>query len=252
LKRFNVKLSFRFRAALVLFFIFAIPAPVLAEMPAETRWADPSSVQLNIEFPGDGYHASWELFRCDCGDLLVRAELNVPGEAVSGDLILVKDRAVLSRGFGKYRAEAASSLDAAALMMQLALRLLERSEPGGPSQITGPLKVDLEDKVNPIVLDTGTAEGGFQAPWSIDGKITPAGESLRRFDLRFTFTAGAPGEVQQASMRLFGLAEFAGTEFPLAGSTALEDWDLSWRDGSVPVPAKPGTLDDLRALLATN
>ena len=243
--------SNRIRAAFVLFFVFAAPAPVLAEIPAETRWADPSNVQLNIEFPGDGYHATWELFRCDCGDLLVRAELNVPGEAVAGDLILVKGRAVLSRGFGKYRAEAASSLDAAALMMQLALRLLERSEPGGPSQITGSRNVDLEDKVNPIVLDTGTAEGGFQAPWSIAGKITPAGESRRRFDLRFTFTAGAPGEVQQGSMRLFGLAEFAGTEFPLAGSTGLGDWDLSWRDERGPVPEKPDTLDGLRALLTT-
>ena len=243
--------SNRIRAALVLFFVFAAPAPVLAELPAETRWADPSSVQLNIEFPGDGYHASWELFRCDCGDLLVRAELNVPGEAVTGDLILVKGRAVLSRGFGKYRAEAASSLDAAALMMQLALRLLEHSEPGGPSQITGSRKVDLEDKINPITLDTGTAEGGFQAPWSIVGKITPAGESRHRFDLRFTFPAGVPGEVQQGSMRLFGLAEFAGTEFPLAGSTALGDWDLSWRDERGPVPEKPDTLDGLRALLTT-
>ena len=243
--------SNRIRAALVLFFVFAAPAPVLAELPAETRWADPSSVQLNIEFPGDGYHASWELFRCDCGDLLVRAELNVPGEAVTGDLILVKGRAVLSRGFGKYRAEAASSLDAAALMMQLALRLLEHSEPGGPSQITGSRKVDLEDKINPITLDTGTAEGGFQAPWSIVGKITPAGESRHRFDLRFTFPAGVPGEVQQGSMRLFGLAEFAGTEFPLAGSTALGDWDLSWRDERGPVPEKPETLDGLRALLTT-
>ena len=243
--------SNRIRAAFVLFFVFAAPAPALAELPAETRWADPSSVQLNIEFPGDGYHASWELFRCDCGDLLVRAELNVPGEAVTGDLILVKGRAVLSRGFGKYRAEAASSLDAAALMMQLALRLLERSEPGGPSQITGSRKVDLEDKINPITLDTGTAEGGFQAPWSIVGKITPAGESRHRFDLRFTFPAGVPGEVQQGSMRLFGLAEFAGTEFPLAGSTALGDWDLSWRDERGPVPEKPDTLDGLRALLTT-
>jgi hypothetical protein len=243
--------SNRIRAACVLFFVFAAPAPVLAELPAETRWADPSSVQLNIEFPGDGYHASWELFRCDCGDLLVRAELNVPGETVAGDLILVKGRAVLSRGFGKYRAEAASSLDSAALMMQLALRLLERSEPGGPSQISEPRKIDLEDRINPITLDTGTAEGGFQTPWSIDGKITPAGESRRRFDLRFTFTAGAPGEVQQSSMRLFGLAEFADTEFPLAGSTALGEWDLSWRDERGPVPEKPDTLDGLRALLTT-
>ena len=78
---------------------------------------------------------------------------------------------MLTRGFGKYKAEAAGSLDAAALMMQLALRLLERSEPGGPSRITGPVEVDLLDEINHINLDTGSAEGGFRAPWSIAGSF---------------------------------------------------------------------------------
>ena len=77
----------------------------------------------------------------------------------TGDLLLVGKRAVLTRGFGKHKAEAASTLDAAALMMQLALRLLERSEPGGPSKITGPLEVDLLDEINLIHLDTGNSGG---------------------------------------------------------------------------------------------
>ncbi len=132
-----------------------------AGLPTETRWADPSSVQLNIEFPGNGYHASWELFRCSCGDLLVRAEMAVPGEVESGELLLIGGRAVLTRGFDVYKAEAAASLDAAALMMQLALRLLERSAPGGPADISAPVKVDLLDEINHIYLDTGYAEGAF-------------------------------------------------------------------------------------------
>ena len=59
--------------------------PVLAELPPETRWADPSSVRLDVEFPGNGYHATWDLHRCDCGDLLVRSELSVPGETETGE-----------------------------------------------------------------------------------------------------------------------------------------------------------------------
>ena len=114
----------RLQPGWLLVFMLAISTTLQAELPAETRWADPSNVQLDVEFPGDGYHATWELFRCDCGDLLVHAELNVPGEVETGDLLLVQRKAVLTRGFGKYKAEAAGSLDAAALMMQLALRLL--------------------------------------------------------------------------------------------------------------------------------
>lgn len=242
--------AYRIQIALLFLLALAVPPGLQAELPAETRWADPSSVKLNVEFPGDGYHASWELFRCDCGDLLVHAELNVPGEVETGDLLLVGGRAVLTRGFGKYRAEAASSLDAAALMMQLALRLLERSEPGGPAKIAGPQEVDVLDEINHINLDTGSAVGGFRAPWTIRGEISPVAQTQRRFDLEFSFTVLiAPGEIQNAAMRLNGTAEYAETEFPVAGSSDLGEWDLSWRveDDAVPVTAE--TLDELRALL---
>ena len=237
---------------LLLVLMMIIPATLLAELPAETRWADPSSVQLNVEFPGAGYHATWDLFRCDCGDLLVRAELNVPGEVETGELLLVQGKAVLTRGFGKYKAEAAGSLDAAALMMQLALRLLERSVPGGPSKITEPFEVDLLDEINHINLDTGSAEGGFRAPWSIAGTISAVTETQRKFDLRFTFMAGVPGEVQQASMRLYGLAEYADTDFPVPGSSPIAEWDLAWRNENDAVRGKAKTLDELRALIRKN
>lgn len=220
-----------------------------AGLPTETRWADPSSVQLNIEFPGNGYHASWELFRCSCGDLLVRAEMAVPGEVESGDILLVGGKAVLTRGFDVYKAEAAASLDAAALMMQLALRLLERSAPGGPAGISAPVKVDLLDEINHIYLDTGYAEGGFQAPWSIAGTISAPGASSRKFDLSFTFSAGEPGAVEQATMRLYGEAEFAPGDFPVPGSSTIKDWDLNWRDEDDAIEVTADTLDELRAQL---
>jgi hypothetical protein len=228
------------------------PALLAADLPPETRWADPSSVQLEIEFPGQGYHARWELYRCDCGDLLVNAWLEVPGETENGEILLVQNKAVLTRGFDKYRAEAAASLDAAALMMQLALRLLERSEPGGPSKIIEAREVDVVDEINHINLDTGSAAGGFQAPWSITGKISAPGETQRKFDLLFSFTVGEPGEVQEASMRLYGLADFADAKFPLPGSRSIDDWDLSWRNEGDAVPGQANTLDELRELLKKN
>ena len=227
---------------------FASPA-LPADLPAETAWADPSSVALNINFPGEGYHASWDLFRCDCGDLLVRAELAVPGELVRGDLLLVDGRAVLTRGFDEYRDQAAASLDAAALMMQLALRLLERSEPGGPGKITGTRDVDLLDEINHINLDTGGAVGGFRAPWSIRGKIWPDSDTARRFDLRFYFTVFSEAGPQQGDMTLRGVAEYADTEFPVPGSSALDGWNLSWRNEEDGVSGKAETLDGFRKLL---
>ena len=237
------------RALFLLLSVIATPGFARADITPETRWADPSRVQLNVEFPGDGYHASWELFRCDCGDLLVRSELNVPGEVEKGETLLVGGKAVLSRGFGKRQAELGASLDAPALMMQVALRLRERAEPGGPANITTAVDVDLEDTIHHINLDTGAAVGGFRAPWKVEGSIAPPGHDQRRFDLRFTFSVGVEGEVQLASMRLSGLADFADHEFPLPGSTAIGDWFLTWRDEERAASAIPGTLDELRAVI---
>jgi len=235
--------------ALVYFLAGFATAVNAASLAPETRWADPSSVKLNIEFPGNGYHASWELFRCACGDLLVRAELAVPGEVETGDLLLVGGRAVLTRGFGQYKEEAAASLDAAALMMQLALRLLERAEPGGPAKITEAANVDLLDEINNIYLDTGSAEGGFKAPWSIKGSISAPSDTARKFDLQFEFFAGPEGAVEQAGMRLTGVAEFAATDFPVPGSSSIGDWVLDWRDENDAARVTALTLDELRAQL---
>ena len=131
-----------------LVFLLVVFLPVVAELPPQTRWADPSSIRLDVNFPGDGYHASWVMFRCPCGDLLIRWELNVPGETQKGETLLVNGRVVLSRGFGEHREELGSSLDAPALMMQTALLLLERSVPAGPAAITENTEVVTADGIH--------------------------------------------------------------------------------------------------------
>jgi hypothetical protein len=226
-----------------------------ADSPAGTRWADPSRVELGVEFPGEGYHADWELFRCECGDLLVRSELSMPGEVDQGETVLVQGRAVLSRGFGEQQAELGSSLDAPALMMQLALRLLERAAPDGPAPIDAQIDVELEDGINPIHLETYSAIGGFPAPWSVTGRIAPAGEGLRRFDLRFEFTAPTNGGAKQGRIRLKGIADFSSVDFPVSEAGSLAGWSMTWRnanDAAIPAASRAETLDDLRKAIENN
>jgi hypothetical protein len=240
------------RALLAVAALLLAASGAAAEITPATRWAEPSRVDLGVEFPGEGYHAHWELFRCDCGDLLVHSELSAPGEVDKGETLLLQGRVVLSRGFGEDEAELGSSLDAPALMMQLALRLLERSATGGPAGIGAAVEVDLLDEINPILLESYSAVGGFHAPWSVKGVIAPAGPEQRRFDLRFEFTVGAGSTAQQGAMRLKGLADFSGGEFPLPGSAGLDGWALTWRDEQDPARAAAAaaeTLDELRSAI---
>ncbi|MEJ8569088.1 hypothetical protein [Elongatibacter sediminis] len=214
------------------------------------QWKDPSEVRLRVDFPGEGYRAEWQLFRCRCGDLLVRTELNEPGETVHGDIALIGKRALLTRGFDADAAELVS-IDAPALMMQLALRLLERAEPGGPAAVVKRRPVAVTEENRPIQLDTGTAVGGFPAPWSVSGELWPVNETGRRFDLEFRFsTGGAAGaEAQQGEMRLAGEAEYARRDFPLDPGAGLDEWSLEWRDADDPLAQsdfRPESLEDLR------
>ena len=234
-------------AAIVLSILLA-PAAALAQLAPETRWADPSYVLLDVEFPGDGYHANWELFRCACGDLLVHSELDMPGDAEVGETLMVGRRAVLSRGFGENQEEFGSSMDAPALMMQLALRLLERVAPSGPSAANDAVAVDATETLMNIMLDTGTAVGGFQAPWSVKGRLSPQGETKRRFDLEFMFTVRDDNGEQDVGMRLKGVADFAKTPFPITGTQPLSGWTLTWRDPEDPAAAQMNDVETLEAL----
>ena len=229
--------------------------PLVAELPPETRWADPSSVRLDVDFPGNGYHASWVMFRCQCGDMLIRWELNIPGEMEKGETLLVNGRVVLSRGFGEHQQELGSSLDAPALMMQTVLLLLDRSVPEGPTAISVDTEVAIEDKINPIHVDSGTAAGSYVAPWLMKGTIHPASETRRKFDLDFTFSTGNPGEELAGNMRLSGLAEYADGEFPQPPSTPLKGWQLFWINDADPAAegaTELTTLAELRAWISEN
>lgn len=231
--------------------------PLAAEpLASSVQWKDPSSVRLEVDFPGNGYHASWQLFRCACGDLLIRSELNVPGEVMHGDILLIDNRAVLMRGYEPENADQIS-LDAPALMMQLALRLLERSVPAGPSAVTQREEVLVQEQTQPIKLETGAAVGGFPPPWSVQGVISPQSDSQRRFDLRFAFNAGGAdgAENQSAEMRLSGVADYAVGEFPVSAGSELSAWTLSWRDENdlaELIAPQAGTVAELRQLLKDN
>jgi hypothetical protein len=70
--------------------------------------------------------------------------------------------------------------------------------------------------------------------------------------LRFHFSVGVAGEVEQTSMRLSGFAEYADTDFPVPGSSAISEWDLAWRDENDGVAGEAKTLDEFRALIKKN
>ena len=62
-----------------LVFVFALLAQgaMAQSIPPGTQWHEAGVTLLDVEF-GDGFHARWEYFQCDCGDVLVRMEQSAP------------------------------------------------------------------------------------------------------------------------------------------------------------------------------
>jgi hypothetical protein len=140
-------------------------------------------------------------------------------------------------------------------MMQTALLLLERLVPAGPSSINESTAVALEDRVNPVHVDSGTAAGSYMVPWAVTGTIGPASATRWKFDLDFAFSTGVPGEELAGKMRLTGLADYAAGEFPQPPSTTLDGWKLYWLDEKDPAAEgapDQATLADLRTWIKQN
>ncbi len=228
-----------------------------AEIPSTMLWNEASAARLQVVFPGNAYNASWQFRRCRCGDVLVNSDSSLPGESRQGDMLMVENRAVIYRGFDSERPEEVMSIDAPALMIQLAFQLLERALPAGPAAASSKAYIDIGSSEEPVTLDTGQAAGSFFAPWSVKGKVAPIRGDELQFELHFTFNATPPGTgpEQSASMDLSGSFDYVLQEFPVSDDRALDDLRLVWRDLNDPAingAENIATLGELRDHIKAN
>jgi hypothetical protein len=228
------------------------PAQATEDIAAGTAWTGPAHTRLDVDFPGGEFHARWDIHRCACGDVLVRAEETLPEGPSTGELLLVGGRVLLARDFPDMGAGAAL-LDSPMLMLQLLLVLVQQAEPAGPATIEAPLEVDLAEDAKPLRLDTGTAHGGFPAPWRLRGTLQAAEPGSRRFDLEFAFASGMTRQAEpDASMRLEGSMDFGDRAFPYDGQMRLKGWTVFTLDpdDAARIEGQPaGNLAHLRELV---
>jgi hypothetical protein len=159
----------------------------------------------------------------------VEVEQVAPDGTITGELMLVGGKALLSRGFAQQGGDIVPLIQAPTLMLQLAHAMLNRSQPTGPSAV-GEKQVwnETEEKLD-LKLDTGMTNGTFSAPWSVNGSGWESGADQRRFELLFKFTVSLPDEVVISdSMSFSGVLDYQNLAFPYPESTSLEGWYIQW------------------------
>jgi len=165
-------------------------------------------------------------------------------------LLMVDGKVLLSRGFEQQGEDIEPLIQAPSLMLQLAYSMLNRSQPKGPSAVTGKQTWNESEKKKDFRLDTGLATGVFAAPWSVKGHGWLAEPDHIRYELVFTFSVPDPGEAKKTSSITFsGDIDYRKQAFPYPESTELEGWRIQWLSLNElkSKPAEEGlTLKDLR------
>ena len=205
--------------------------PVMAQEQAGEYddWSKPTFARIDVAFSSADYHARWDISRCECGDLHIRAEETLPGEILKGEQLLIDNKVLLVKGYHGFTGPLPALLDSPVLMMQLLFVLLQETEPSGPSAVSGIVIADETELSRQIEVDSGTAYGVFPAPWVLSGAISPQDDGRIRFGLQFEFemvATGASDKGQQVS--LTGHLDYSPTDFPVDDSLVLDGWSAAW------------------------
>ena len=121
----------------VVVFLLSGSQDIAAQVDKATLWQDAAATELDVDFGGTGFHARWKFKRCDCGDLSVQVEQIAPDEVLTGELLMVDGKVLLSQGFTQQGDDIEPLIQAPSLMLQLAYAMLSHSQPGGPFAVDG-------------------------------------------------------------------------------------------------------------------
>lgn len=241
---------------LVIFILIFLPGmPVAAQENAANHqdWSKPTFTRMDVSFTSVDYHARWDISRCICGDMHIRAEETLPGEILKGEQLLIDSEVLLVKGYDTYTGPLPALLDSPVLMMQLLFVLLQETEPSGPSAVGGTVIADETEISRPIEVDSGTAYGVFPAPWTLSGAINPQGNGRIRFGLQFEFEmVGAEARDRGQQVSLTGYLDYSDTEFPVNDDLSLDGWSAAWLNPepeSQQIPKTGQTLGELRKTL---
>jgi hypothetical protein len=215
-------------------------------------WYAPTQVSLAIQAEGGASVVNYEI--SSSHDLKITTD----AEGRTSEIMLVNGRSqwMLAKNALLEKGYEIDALDGPVLTLNLVLELLRAAVPSGPGGISKSTTFNLDEKTKPIVVNTASASGGVEAPWSLRGTIEPAATGQWSFDL--TVTHDQPMHVT-GRWRKEAAGPIFADDMPLAGWQILSlgpmrtmDGDATIVDyGAQPVQQQPQTLGELRRLAVT-
>jgi hypothetical protein len=232
----------------------ALLALTLAALPAAAHLAEgsaawaPNDIRVLRSETGRPGSTSTHFEIAANGDARIAIEQHDEGAHISGTILLIGGRWVLSQGFASRAGKEIEALDAAALSSQLVIVLLTAALPGGPPAPGPPQHVRFAEKVQPIRIATASTSAEYRAPWTVTGSVSvPEAGAPASYQLSFTYSE----EGAARTLDFSGSVANDKSPLDLPDSMRLAGWKIR-RIGTTPDsgahPAAPraATLGELR------
>jgi hypothetical protein len=225
-----------------------------AKQQTSSEWYNPTHVSLTVQAEDTTNTVAYEI----SSDQELKITTNAKGkhgQQETSEIMLVNGRCqwMLAKNAPLERGYEIDALDAPVLTLKLVTELLRAAVPGGPGGITKSTAVNVREKTKPIEVNTASASGGIEAPWTLQGTIEPTATGQWSFDL--TVTHDQPMHITGTWQKETAAPVF-GDDMSLAGwqvlsigpSKRVEENATIYDYGAQPSRQQPKTLGELRKL----
>lgn len=177
----------------------------------------------------------------------LRDSITVSPGSQQGEILVVADKAMLTRSLKIEKGYELYALDGATLLYRLALNLLERIYPEGPADISVRRKIDFTELSEAIYVSTTSAYINFYAPWSVKGYVEKKNKGRIAYDIIFNWTI--PDRHGSENIRFFGEWIITNETSTLPDDLKLDDWRI-YRLGLVEKQIGARRIYDIDATLS--
>ncbi|MFZ0736640.1 MAG: hypothetical protein WBL70_10555 [Candidatus Acidiferrales bacterium] len=224
------------------------PAP-----KTDSEWFSPTHASIRAQDQGTTATIVYEIGANQ--DLKVTMSGENEGKKQVSEMMLINGKRpwMLTRNVPMEKGYEIDALDAVVLNLKLVLRLLTAAAPGGPASVKEKSTFDVRENVRSIEVNTTSASGGLEAPWTLHAIIQKTGVDEWSFDLlaKHAEPIHMTGTWQEeATPRTFrdDLALDGWQIFSLGPMRNTDGGSTIFDYGAQPSRLQPKTLGELRKL----
>jgi len=153
-----------------------------ASVTADSEWYSPTRASMRAQDQGVAATILYEI--CANQDLRITMETVEKGKKEIAEMMVINGQWMLAKNVPLEKGYEIDALDGVVLNLKLALELLRAAAPGGPTGIKQKTTFEVKEGRRSIAVNTASASGGLEAPWTLHAIIEPSGLDQWSFELQ--------------------------------------------------------------------